>query len=232
MLPSDLCPNLSDVAVVAKVRCVDGSVRSHDLAPEGRGGALSTDLPHSVVSGRFSTSYEVTCVTPDGEPLSVQSGEFVYEPGSASSPALPFSLYQTTMGVAALAVGFVAVGLGRKQRWAKRFATPIGVHEKRIRGYLKRTQPSGVQSAHANIGLENPGLPNLTLGTGTPCLGDLRNTVIEIMGTTGGSPPIVRVERGTVKIQGEEVDGERQLEDGDLIELEGRVFTYLRGGRK
>jgi ribosome-associated protein YbcJ (S4-like RNA binding protein) len=54
---------------------------------------------------------------------------------------------------------------------------------------------------------------------------------VEFVGTTDGSPPLLRAESGIVTVEGEAATA-RKLRDGDVIEIEGLRYQYLRGNRR
>jgi hypothetical protein len=132
----------------------------------------------------------------------------------------------------ALLMGAVALGTERRSRWvAPFFGHLFGTGPARVRGYLKPVDLPGKMTARANVGLENPGLSSVRVGAGTPFIDTLRETEVEFVGTKDGTPPELRVERGTVLVDGVEVQS-KQLEDGDVIEFEGQTYRYLRGNRR
>ena len=112
------------------------------------------------------------------------------------------------------------------------FTRAIGPQEQRVRGYLKPVDPPGSASARAIIGIENPGLPTLEVGQGTPYASFVRETLIEFVGTRDGTPPVMHVLRGEVTIDGEAIEEEQKLRDGQVITIEGAMYMYLRGSRK
>ena len=107
-----------------------------------------------------------------------------------------------------------------------------GKSETRVRGYLRPVSKPGVMEARPIIGLENPGLATVMVGVDTPYADHCRETSLEFIGTTDGSPPELRVEAGTVMVEGEEVEESRKLKDGDIIEIERVLYKYLRGNRR
>ena len=128
-------------------------------------------------------------------------------------------------------IGLVAVGSEKRQRWATRFSTAVfGTGERRVRGYLKPVDPAGTNSARANVGLENPGVDKIKVGCGTTFLPHIQTTV-EFIGTTDGTPPELHVESGQVTVEGKIVTT-RKMKDGDILELEGMRYQYLRGNRR
>jgi hypothetical protein len=158
-----------------------------------------------------------------------RASEFAQSPRAIT----PFDLaYRASTGVVALFLGLVVIGARRRQRWAEFFTRAIGPQEQRVRGYLKPADPPGTQMAHAIIGLENPGLPMLEVGYGTPYAGYARNTLIEFIGTRDGTPPTMRVTKGQVTVDGELVTDEWKLKDGQILCLEGVHYMYLRGSRR
>ena len=101
----------------------------------------------------------------------------------------------------------------------------------RVRGYLKPIDPPGVSTARPCVGLENPGTKTVRVGLGTPYASYARETSVEFIGTRDGTPPEIRVVSGTVLVDGEVVET-KQLADGDIIEIEGLQYQYLRGNRR
>ncbi len=140
-------------------------------------------------------------------------------------------VYQSVVGVLGVVMGFVAIGIHRRQAWTGAFTKPLLKKDIRVKGYLRRVLPEGVIAAHRNIPIENPGLPVLEIGVGTDYAAELRETILEFAGTTDGSPPLLRAVKGSVRVAGEPVDQVRALVDGDIIECEGKAYKYLRGQR-
>jgi len=141
-------------------------------------------------------------------------------------------VYQSILGVLGVVMGFVAIGIHRKQAWTGAFTKPLLKKEIRVKGYLRRILPEGVIAAHRNIPIENPGLPVIEIGVGTDYAAELRETVLEFAGTADGSPPLLRAVKGSVRVAGEPVEEVRALVDGDIIECEGKAYKYLRGQRR
>ncbi len=141
-------------------------------------------------------------------------------------------IYQSIVGVLGVVMGFVAIGIHRRQAWTGAFTKPLLKKEIRVKGYLRRILPEGVIAAHRNIPIENPGLPVLEIGVGTDYAAELRETVLEFAGTSDGSPPLLRAVKGAVRVAGEPVEEVRALVDGDIIECEGKAYKYLRGQRQ
>ena len=141
-------------------------------------------------------------------------------------------VYQSIVGVLGVVMGFVAIGIHRRQAWTGAFTKPLLKKEIRVKGYLRRILPEGVIAAHRNIPIENPGLPVLEIGVGTDYAAELRETLLEFAGTTDGSPPLLRALKGSVRVAGEPVEEVRALVDGDIIECEGKAYKYLRGQRQ
>lgn len=141
-------------------------------------------------------------------------------------------VYQSIVGVLGVVMGFVAIGVHRRQSWTGAFTKPLLKKEIRVKGYLRRILPDGVIAAHRNIPIENPGLPVIEIGIGTEFAAELRETMLEFGGTTDGSPPVLRVLKGAATVDGEPVDEPRPLVDGDVIECEGKMYKYLRGQRR
>ena len=150
---------------------------------------------------------------------------------SSGRTAFPAEFCLGSAGILAVFIGMIAVGTEKRQKWAKRFATNLfGTGEKRVRGYLKPIDPLGTNSARACIGLENPGVESVRVGSGTSFIPHVEATV-EFVGTRDGSPPEINVETGSVAIEGEGVTA-RKLKDGDVIEIDGLRYQYLRGNRR
>jgi Mg-chelatase subunit ChlD len=148
-----------------------------------------------------------------------------------SLSAFPDDLCLASAGVLAIFIGLVAVGSEKRQRWAWKLSGALfGTGQRRVRGYLKPIDPRGHSTARANIGLENPGTESVRLGNGTPCLPQLEATV-EFIGTTDRTAPTMVVEGGTVTVEGKPVV-KRKLRDGDIVDLEGLRYQYLRGNRR
>ena len=157
--------------------------------------------------------------------------EHANESSASAITAFPSDFCLGSASVLGILIGLVAVGSQKRQRWAARFSTALfGTGERRVRGYLKPVDPPGTNSARANIGLENPGVDTIKIGNGTAFLPHLETTV-EFIGTTDGTTPELCVESGRVTIEGEEVTS-RKLRDGDILELEGVLYQYLRGNRR
>lgn len=223
------CPPLSELSMTATVVGPDGSVTAYALDQSGEGG--QTDVSGFEIPGKYSVSYHILGTRSDGARVHVQSDTYQHDLVRVDG-FFPSRLYQASTGVLALLLGIVAVGMGRKQSWTAFFTKPLGREEPKVRGYLKPFYPNGsVRTARAIIGLENTGLPSVTIGSGTEFAGFARNTIIEFIGTGNGAPPTLRVEAGSVKVGGEDVTEPLVLHDGDVIEIEGVSYTYLRGSR-
>jgi hypothetical protein len=152
---------------------------------------------------------------------------------SRSAVLHPFDLaYRASTGAVALFLGLVVVGARRRQPWAEFFTRALGPQEQRVRGYLKPVDLPGTQMARAIIGIENPGVPTLEIGHGTPYAGYAKHTVIEFVGTRDGKPPTMRVPKGEVTVDGELVTDEWPLRDGQIVCIEGVQYMYLRGSRR
>jgi hypothetical protein len=152
---------------------------------------------------------------------------------TSSSILTPFDLaYRTSTGAVALFLGLVVIASRKRQPWAEFFTRAIGPQEQRVRGYLKPIDPPGAQMARAIIGIENPGLPTLEIGAGTPYAAFAKNTLIEFVGTRDGRPPLMRVHKGEITVDRSLVHGDWQLRDGQVICFEGVQYTYLRGRRR
>jgi hypothetical protein len=142
------------------------------------------------------------------------------------------TVQETIVGVLGVIVGFVAIGVQRRQSWTHAFTRPLLRREIRVKGYLKPSYPDGIIGARSCIPLENPGVPTLEVGEGADFGGDLPGTLVEFIGTVDGSPPTLKVVRGAVLVNGQPVKEEQALGDGDLIELAERPYVYLRGSRR
>ncbi len=143
----------------------------------------------------------------------------------------PIDFCYQTAALLAVFVGAVAIGSERNARWVRPFAGHLfGTGLRRVRGYLAPIDKPGVQTARPSIGLENPGLEEVIVGAGTPYASYAKETVLRFVGTRDGSPPEVRVEQGVLLLGGKEVE-KAGLEDGDLLEIEGLQYVYLRGRR-
>ncbi|MFH1864310.1 MAG: hypothetical protein ABIK85_00375, partial [Candidatus Eisenbacteria bacterium] len=152
-------------------------------------------------------------------------------PTSDGLPAFPSDFCLASAGILAVFIGMIAVGSEKRQSWAARFSTNLfGTGQKRVRGYLKPIDPPGSSSARANIGLENPGLESVKVGNGTPFMSTVEAT-LEFIGTTDDSPPELHVEGAGVTVEGEAVTV-RKLRDGDIVDVEGLRYQYLRGNRR
>lgn len=145
----------------------------------------------------------------------------------------PFDMAcRAATGAVALFLGLVIIGTRRRQPWAEFFTRSIGPQEQRVRGYLKPIDSPGTQMARAIIGIENPGLPTLEVGSGTPYANYAKDTLVEFVGTQDGTPPVLRVLRGEVTVDGEPVSEEWKLRDGQVVSFEGFQYMYLRGSRR
>jgi len=142
------------------------------------------------------------------------------------------TVQETIVGVLGVIVGFVAIGVQRRQSWTHAFTRPLLRREIRVKGYLKPSYPDGVVGARSCIPLENPGVPVLEVGEGAEFGDDIPGTLVEFIGTVDGSPPTLKVVRGAVLVNGQPVEEEQALGDGDLIELAERPYMYLRGSRR
>jgi Mg-chelatase subunit ChlD len=132
----------------------------------------------------------------------------------------------------AVLVGVVAAGAQRRNKWAKRFTADLfGTGPLRVRGFLKPVDPPGIETARPCIGLENPGLEQVKLGVDTAIPSHAAHVQVVFMGTRDGSPPTVVIEKGNVTIDGQLVHSHK-LSDGDVLEIEGLQYRYLRGNRK
>jgi len=145
--------------------------------------------------------------------------------------AYPGTAYQASTAALGVLLGAVAIGMRRRQSWTNVFTKSFGHEPARVKGYLKPVYPEGVTLARACIPLENPGHVCVKLGADGDFLNELTYTAAEIIGTSS-DVPLLRVVTGTVVIDGEPVTKMRKLEDGDLLEVEGRRYLYLRGTRR
>ncbi len=141
-------------------------------------------------------------------------------------------VYQSVLGVLGVVMGFVAIGIHRRQAWTGAFTKPLLKKEIRVKGYLRRVLPEGVIAAHRNIPIENPGLSVIEIGVGTDYAAELTETLLEFAGTSDGSPPLLRAIKGSARVAGEPLEEVRALVDGDIIECEGKAYKYLRGQRR
>lgn len=150
-----------------------------------------------------------------------------------ASPAqyLPRGLLERYAIVIAIVMGFVAIGLQRRRPWALRCAEDVRGPRVRVRGYLQPLDRPGGLSPRPPIGLENPGLSSIKVGSGTPYMTYVKETVLEFEGTDDGSAPDMLVERGVIKVNGSPVT-RWHLKSGDVIEVESFRFKYLRGHRR
>jgi hypothetical protein len=145
----------------------------------------------------------------------------------------PVDFCNRVAALLAVLVGVVAVGTERRAKWVAPFTGNLfGSGRRRVRGYLRPVDPPGVQSARPAIGLENVGLERIRVGVDAPLPECARDAIIEFAGTKDGSPPTVTVLKGTVTIAGQPPQEDRPLKDGDLLEIEGLKYQYLRGKRK
>ena len=143
----------------------------------------------------------------------------------------PSEFCLASAGILAVFIGMIAVGTEKRQKWAMRFSTNLfGTGEKRVRGYLKPIDTPGTSSARACIGLENPGTESVRVGSGTSFIPHVDATV-EFIGTKDGSPPELHVESGSVTVEGEGAKV-RKLRDGDVVNIDGARYQYLRGNRR
>jgi len=160
----------------------------------------------------------------------------VNQGNTGARPSSAFSAFSSefclaSAGILAVFIGMIAVGTEKRQKWAMRFSTTLfGTGEKRVRGYLKPIDLDGTTSARACIGLENPGVESVRVGGGTSFLPHVEATM-EFAGTKDGSPPELHVENGIVTVEGEAVTS-RKLRDGDIVDIEGQRYQYLRGNRR
>ncbi len=150
---------------------------------------------------------------------------------SSASSAFSSEFCLGSAGILAVFVGLIAVGTEKRQKWAMCFSTAIfGTGEKRVRGYLKPIDVDGTTSARACIGLENPGVESVRVGSGTSFIPQIE-AIMEFAGTKDGSPPELHVESGRVTVEGKAVTTQK-LKDGDVVDIEGLCYQYLRGNRR
>lgn len=169
--------------------------------------------------------------TPESPRGRLTADKHVPSDTSGGLPAFPADFCLASASILAVFIGIIAVGSEKRQRWAARFSTNLfGTGQKRVRGYLKPIDPPGSSSARANIGLENPGLESVKVGNGTPFMSTVEAT-LEFIGTTDDSPPELHVEGAGVTVEGEAVTV-RKLRDGDIVDVEGLRYQYLRGNRR
>jgi hypothetical protein len=220
-----------------------------DLAGVLAGIAEALPQPHVAASDTLHTSDPLAGAVAAGEssagasevgalgnaPATVRDSSF----GAAISAAAreidssyPALIYQASTAALGVVMGFVALGMQRRQSWTNIFTRPFGKAPLRVKGYLRPIDPQGVISARACVPLENPGLECVALGAGGQFLEDARHTLVEICGTPDASPPLLRVVKGDVTVDGQPVIGERKLSDGDIIVIEGLSYVYLRGSRR
>ena len=152
--------------------------------------------------------------------------------GSGALGLLASSAPEATAGILGIVLGFVALGIHRRQNWANAFTRPLLGHQLRVRGYMRPWQPKGSATARACIPIENLGLPLVEIGPGHEYGTGFKEAVIEFVGTADGTPPTLRVIKGDVKVDGQTVDKAVQLKDGTFIEIEGQMYTYQRGSRR
>jgi hypothetical protein len=151
--------------------------------------------------------------------------------GARPSSAFSSEFCLGSAGILAVFVGMIAVGTEKRKKWAMRFTTAIfGTGEMRVRGYLKPIDVDGIASARACIGLENPGVESVRVGSGTSFIPQIE-AIMEFTGTKDGSPPELHVEGGRVTVEGKAVTT-RKLKDGDVVDIEGLRYQYLRGNRR
>lgn len=218
--------------------------------PGGSGADRAREIVRSVDYGAVeSGSVEAASADTDAdEEPAASAGESRPEPseqttrhthrGITPRPAVsvvecvPGGLLERYAAALAVMVGIVAIGIERRQAWASIFARDMFAGAQlRVRGFLKPIDAPGVATARPNIGLENPGVETLRIGAGTPYLDCVKEAVVEFLGTRDGTPPVAHVESGTAKLNGKEFKTQK-LADGDVLEIEGFQYTYLRGKRR
>ena len=165
------------------------------------------------------------------EPPREKKVEHVGARPSSASDGFSSEFCLGSAGILAVFVGMIAVGTEKRQKWAMRFSTAIfGTGEMRVRGYLKPIDMDGTTSARACLGLENPGVESVRVGSGTSFIPQVE-ALMEFAGTKDGSPPELHVESGHVTVEGKAVTI-RKLRDGDVVDIEGLRYQYLRGNRR
>ncbi len=182
--------------------------------------------------GGFSFQ-DVASASETSAPLTARSlgdGDIAASSSSASA-SFPSEFCLGCAGILAVFIGMVAVGTEKRQKWAAHFSTNLfGTGEKRVRGYLKPIDTPGISSARACIGLENPGVESVRVGSGTSFIPTVA-AIVEFIGTKDGSPPELHVESGNATVEGE-ASKVRKLRDGDVVEIDGLRYQYLRGNRR
>ena len=144
----------------------------------------------------------------------------------------PVETCHTITGALAILVGVVAVGAEKRRKWAAHFTADLfGTGKPRVRGFLKPVDRPGTATARPCIGLENPGLESVRLGVDTSAPAHAETAEVMFVGSKDGSPPTIVVQKGNVTVNGE-LTCKAKLADGDLIEIEGLQYQYLRGNRR
>ncbi len=222
--------------VVAAYRTIATAQRSS--APVGVVDVVEADIDRDAASGEPTHARVVGLqdeAAASAQPESprgqrVRKADVASHP-SGGLPAFPWEFCLASAGILGVFVGMVAVGTQRRQKWATRFSANLfGTGQTRVRGYLKPIDAPGETTARANIGLENPGLESVKIGNGTQYLSNV-DVTLEFVGTTDDSPPELRVEGEGVTVEGEPVTI-RKLKDGDIVDVEGLRYQYLRGNRR
>jgi hypothetical protein len=225
-----------DVAHLESIAEWSGGASYHVTVPR--------ELP-DVLAGIWETTRpEVALVAAEEEP-SDRAGLEIVESASAEEgpPAaavarsdVPIGAFdlasRAATGAIAVFLGLVVIGTRKRQAWTQHFTRAIGPQEQRVRGYLKPVDPPGAQMARPIIGLENPGLPTLEVGSGTEYASFATDTLMEFVGTQDGTAPTIHVVKGQVTVDGNHVSEDRKLRDGEVVAFEGATYMYLRGNRK
>ncbi len=235
-----------DGALLTKVAAASGGAYFHSpnaqalAAAFGKVAAKAADLraEQRVVEAEVAapaTAVAAEASTPDaGETRGSRAHGGLLKGAIAAAgraSAYPGTAYQASTAALGVLLGAVAIGMRRRQSWTNVFTKSIGHEPARVKGYLKPVYPEGVTLARACIPLENPGHVCVRLGSDGDFLSELAHAAVEIIGTSSGAP-LLRVITGTVVIDGEPVTKIRKLVDGDMIEIEGRKYVYLRGNRR
>jgi hypothetical protein len=218
--------------VLEAFRAISAGSRSETVV-ESDGRQPAEEAPVTPATGRGFTIQDVAHAGGAAAPQGVASGSVTKNRPSLMScmTVFPSDFCLATAGVLAVFIGLVAVGTEKRQRWAGKLSGALfGTGERRVRGYLKPVDPPGIASARANIGLENPGVDSIKVGNGTSLLAHLDATV-EFVGTTDRTAPTMVVECGQVAVEGEATT-RRKLRDGDIVDIDGLRYQYLRGNRR
>jgi Mg-chelatase subunit ChlD len=220
--------------VVGAYRAIAGEQRPSALAeaPKARTGAVARPASEDVSVDGFRLQ-DVASASETPGPLTAKSlgDEAVGASPSSGSAGFPSEFCLASAGILAIFIGMIAVGTEKRQKWAAHFSTNLfGTGETRVRGYLKPIDVPGTSSARVCIGLENSGVESVRVGSGTSFIPHVEATV-EFIGTKDGSPPELHVESGNVTVEGEAAKV-RKLRDGDVVDIDGARYQYLRGHRR